>query len=361
MQVIKARNVNAAYMQGLSLLRSDGVRQGSRAGEVLVMPTPVTTVYERPTERVLFEPNRDANPFFHLGEALWMLAGRNDARWLDRFVSDFSTRFAEEDGLQHGAYGYRWRQHFDVEGGGDIHAPDQLDTIIGLLKRNPEDRRIVLTMWDPVADLNTARKDIPCNTHAYLRLRPAELDLPGMEEKKAWRALDLTVCCRSNDAVWGAYGANAVHFSILQEYLAARLGAAVGTYYQISNNFHVYTEVLNKVWPVRAAIWEDLNYTENKVKPFPLVSDPESFDVELDRFLDELNVTLGEHGVFGSYKNAFFPEVAGPFFQAHKCWKAKEYSSAYSWLEHMPENNDWRLAAEEWFDRRQAKRMSRDD
>lgn len=359
MQVIKARNVNAAYMQGLSLLRSDGVRQGSRAGEVLVMPTPVTTVYERPTERVLFEPNRDANPFFHLGEALWMLAGRNDARWLDRFVSDFSTRFAEEDGLQHGAYGYRWRQHFDVEGGGDIHAPDQLDTIIGLLKRNPEDRRIVLTMWDPVADLNTARKDIPCNTHAYLRLRPAELDLPGMEEKKAWRALDLTVCCRSNDAVWGAYGANAVHFSILQEYLAARLGAAVGTYYQISNNFHVYTEVLNKVWPITERLLVVSYYTKGEVaNVYPLVSDPESFDYELSVFLQG----VGDRSIgLWSYKNSFFSQVAGPFFQAHSCWKAKEYSSAYSWLEHMPKDNDWRWAAQEWFDRRQAKRMSRDD
>jgi hypothetical protein len=49
--------------------------QGSRAGDVLVAPHPVMSVTSIPTERVLFDPARDANPFFHLFESLWMLAG----------------------------------------------------------------------------------------------------------------------------------------------------------------------------------------------------------------------------------------------------------------------------------------------
>jgi thymidylate synthase len=54
--------------------------------------------------------------------------------------------------------------------------------------------------------------------------------------------LDLTVLCRSNDVVWGAYGANAVHFSVLQEYLAGRIGVDVGVMYQFSNNYHGYVD-----------------------------------------------------------------------------------------------------------------------
>ena len=41
--------------------------------------------------------------------------------------------------------------------------------------------------------------------------------------------LQMTVHCRSNDIIWGTYGANAVHFSILQEYVAARIGVDLGT------------------------------------------------------------------------------------------------------------------------------------
>ena len=45
--------------------------------------------------------------------------------------------------------------------------------------------------------------------------------------------------------LWGAYGANAVHMSVLQEYIAASLELEMGPYYQVSDSFHVYE---NNVW-----------------------------------------------------------------------------------------------------------------
>ena len=113
MLVVQTRNVNHAYRQGVQLLLSQGDRETSRAGDVLVMNQPVTTVYSRPIERVLFDERRDANPFFHLAESIWMLAGRRDGKWLDTYVKDFSSRYAEPNGDIHGAYGYRWRNHFN--------------------------------------------------------------------------------------------------------------------------------------------------------------------------------------------------------------------------------------------------------
>src|SRR6185312_5208239 len=145
-----------------------GEKQGSRNGEVLVSPTPVLICNQYPTRRVLFNPRRNANPFFHLMEALWMLAGRNDSEFLNSFVGDFGKRFAESDGTLHGAYGYRWRKHFDLEWGGAENLPDQLETAVNLLRKNPDDRRVVIAMWDPVADLGADKKDICCNTHIYL-------------------------------------------------------------------------------------------------------------------------------------------------------------------------------------------------
>jgi hypothetical protein len=342
MHVIDARNVNDAFRRGLEHLMCYGVPQESRAGKVIVSPTPVTTLYRRPRERVLWHPVRDANPVFHLMEALWMLAGRNDAKWLDQFVGDFSQRFAEEDGHQHGAYGFRWRRHFDVEGQGHPLMPDQLDALVRLLGNDSTDRRVVLTMWDPVADLGAAKRDVPCNTHAYLRVRGS--------------VLDITVCCRSNDAVWGAYGANAVHFSVLQEYLAARLSLGVGCYYQISNNFHVYTQVLAQMGLDRRALEvhsHDL-YADGVAAPTRMVTDGATFDNELRRFFEEDTWSYDAEKM-RPYNNVFFSEVALPMFWWYKRWRGGE--------KRLPDfgGTDWSLAAQSWAARRMARASAKEN
>jgi thymidylate synthase len=343
-RVIKARNVNDAFAAGLSLLWTEGELQDSRAGPVRVCPFPVTTVYSRPWERVLFDPVRDANPFFHLFESIWMLAGERDARWLDQFVSDFSSRFAEDDGHQHGAYGFRWRRHFEPEGGwAESRLPDQLKTIIEMLKNNPQERRAVLTMWDPVADLGVNRRDIPCNTHVYFRRRRVTAYGPEI--------LDITVCCRSNDAIWGAYGANAVHFSVLQEYVAHALGVGIGNYYQISNNFHAYMDVLNK--------YEHVTFiqpygAEHAVTPLTLFRMSLQSADTWDGFPGD-----AEHFVAGTtqhflFFNPFFNNFAWPLLQAHRLWKGKERRAALDAVNAL-EDCDWKVAVMRWMMRRMEK------
>lgn len=339
MHVLSCQGVNDAYVQGLRYLRQVGIEQDSRAGRVLVAPTPVTTVYSKPCERVLFDAQRDANPAFHLMESLWLLFGRNDAVWLDRFVSDFSKRFAEDDGRIHDAYGFRWRKHFDLEWGGHDVLPDQLDTLVGAFKRNPNDRRTVLTMWDPMADLGrTELKTVPCNTHAYLRIR--------QEGGKSY--LDLTVCCRSNDFCWGLAGSNAVQFSILLEYLAGRIGVGVGKYYQISNNLHVYTDVLAKVGDPAPAI---AAYPGVQ----PMGNDWEHWDEDLKKFMVWVDVS-NPTALMRSYRNRWFEETAEPLFRAHALWKdGLRRQAVRTLVEADTMAPDWRQAAYDWFDRRLAK------
>jgi len=345
MKVINARNVNDAYIKGLRLLHKYGKIEESRAGHVLVAPFPVTTVYQRPYERILFDAKRDANPFFHLMESLWMLAGRNDATWLDKFVKDFSSRFAEESGHQHGAYGYRWRTHFMLDGTEDTYEHgfelDQLDRIVYLLRKNPRDRRIVLQMWDPEIDLGANKRDVPCNLCVLPRI--------------VNNALDITVVCRSNDAIWGAYGANAVHFSVLQEYLAARLNVQIGTYYQISNNFHAYLEVLNKKIPDPEVLkqkhipdpYKGGKSVRFKVTPTQIVTQPEYFDEDLRHFFSDPDAPP-----LDGYHNNFFVHIAVPMFYAYHHWKEGRKAKAYEELRHLPTNSDWWHAAAQWFYKR---------
>lgn len=333
MFTVNGRNVNDVYMEGMTLLSNVGEESESRAGDVLVAPCPVTSIYQRPCERVLIDERRDANPFFHLFESLWMIQGRRDAAFLNQFVRDFGDRFAEEDGNLHGAYGWRWRNHF---------WGDQLEEVIRKLRANPLDRQVVIQMWDPNVDLGGGKRDIPCNTQLYLRIRNTQPGTLHVEPP----VLDLTIMCRSNDIVWGAYGANAVHFSMLQEYLAGCIGVGVGTMYQISNNFHAYKSVFERVWPAETVSW--MMYETGAVHALPIGSDWEHWDDDLDSFLQApLSLRQG-------YKNTWFSNVAWPMFQAHNLHKEGKHASAVAVAREV-EAEDWRLAALQWLERRHAK------
>lgn len=353
MRVIERRNVNHMLSAGLSLLSKEGQRSASRAGDVIVAPYPVMSVYERPTERVLMSVRRDANPFFHLYECMWMLAGRNEVQSLQRYIKDFD-RFAD-DGVIHGAYGHRWRVALGF---------DQLDEVVQRLRVNGNDRQCVIQMWDtnPIHgviedyknvgikkgdgeieaghdDLRGVWKDRPCNTHIYLRVHGG--------------VLDLTVCCRSNDIVWGAYGANAVHFSFLQEYLAGRIGVGVGRMYQFSNNYHGYVDVLDKLGSPSQVVDSD-PYGQDNVVPMPIGDKWEHWDSDLRMFMEwhDKNDALADYGA--PYKNSWFHAVAVPMVQAHWTWKNKlKAGSVHAALTRV-RAPDWQEAAVEWMIRRNA-------
>jgi thymidylate synthase len=346
MKIIEARNVNDAYRQARQLLSVVGQKQSSRAGDVLVAPYPVMTVYDKPTERVLLDERRDANPFFHICEAVWMLSGREDSRWLDVYVKTFSARFAEPSGDQWGAYGWRWRNEFDV---------DQLEVIVQRLRKNNDDRRVVLQMWHSGLDLFDEKdvaayggepKDVPCNLVVIPRVHDG--------------VLDITVCCRSNDIIWGATGANAVHFSVLQEYLAAAIGVGVGKMYQLSNNWHGYVDVLKKTeeeLDPYAGLW--INPYENMdmrmfrgvppLRPQPMVTHPDAFLADCELFVYKRDaIRRGEMVVF---MNPWFTQTLISMDRAHAEWRAGDMSCAVGYAEQI-QATDWRAAALAWLWRR---------
>jgi thymidylate synthase len=349
--VIRARNVCEALRLGLGHLIERGVREETRAGPALVAPTPVVTATERPRERVLFSPVRDANPFFHVYESVWMLAGRRDAAPLLGFVRGFDT-YAEKDGTVHGAYGFRWRHHFGI---------DQLKVVTEKLIKNPGDRQAVVTMWDPeysACDLTGDWRDRPCNTHLYLRMRD-NMHRENFEDAFAPedRVLDMTVCCRSNDAIWGCHGANAVHFSVLHEYLAVSVGAEVGVMYQVSSNYHAYLREVDRL-AIRTpkSTFESLRYRlrddrylENTLTPSPMFSDPK-------RALEDAEMACAAHdagwtGRRPEFANSWFSETLAPAMLAHLLFKSGDHDLALKWCDAI-ESPDWRVACREWLERR---------
>jgi hypothetical protein len=191
-------------------------------------------------------------------------------------------------------------------------------------------------MWDCQSDgkndlltAMTGGKDVPCNTHCYFDARGGQVNM--------------TVCCRSNDIVWGAYGANAVHFAFLLEYIASVVGLPAGEYRQLSNNYHCYTDLYpREKWP---ALIDDLRTYSDDMYPlplFPLIKNPEVWFDELHAFLEY---------PLRDYTEPFFSEVAAPMFAAWNIRKMKQGNGLAA--AKLIKAEDWRIACTQWIIRRE--------
>lgn len=337
MIVLNARNVNNALDQGIQLIKNIGEPVDSRAGMTLEIPTPVTTVYHKPWERVLISKVRDANPFFHLMEAMWILAGREDVK----FLTEFNKRMVDysDDGEVFNApYGYRLRN-------GNCNANlDQLAEVIKLLKRDPNSRQAICQIWDE-DDLVHTTKDKACNMSIVFRIRNGKLCM--------------TVYNRSNDMIWGAYGANAVQFSIIQEYVAAHLGLPMGEYTQVTNSYHIYTD------GAAGAVWDRIkdNYIPNHgyvedddglVKNMILMSqeDMPAFERDIRHFFkvyDEFGIE--ELTEIRYWESKYFNKLVMPVLCIYRIYRdyGKEHALNYS---NAILADDWREACEDWLNNR---------
>lgn len=333
MKVIRASDIHQAYRQGMRYLFEYGTVENSRNGKVVVAPTPVTTMFLNPSRRVMTDPTRDCNPFFHMMETIWMFAGRKDVA----FVSQFNKRMAEysDDGWTlNAAYGHRWRQWF---------GRDQLVDAYNELYSNPDSRRCVISMWDPRDDGGWPSKDFPCNTHIYFRAKKVMKDM---------HVLDMTVCNRSNDIYWGLYGANAVHLSCLHELMANSLGMGLGTWYQVSNNYHIYPDNLPKPFEVMvedlmkpsvncASLYNDPLNTYHTEHPVGGEFVLQSFLRSCERFCNHTTEGYGDSGF------RFLDNVAFPMY---RLWETRDMF----WAEAI-QDDIWKQACVEWLERRTAK------
>ena len=345
MQSIHARNVSEALYLAKQKIEAEGVEVQTRNGVALEFPTPIMTTYTDSRERVLFYPARDANPYFHFMESLWMLAGRNDVEWISQFNGRINT-YSDDGEYFHGAYGFRWRQWF---------GEDQLLTAVHRLRNYPNDRRTVIGMWDPWEDLqhDNDGKDYPCNTQIYFWARDNKLNM--------------TVANRSNDMIWGAYGANAVHMSFLLEYMAGMCGFEVGCYNQFSNNLHAYVDTLKKLEGLQADYDPYLTIADDGLSynPPPLIDNPATFDRDLsewfktwggDNDAHKTDLVYNEHVEDTGAINDYLNTTATPMIRSWKAWKNKGKSTMYmkdAIMEATAINDAaWRRACLEWLERR---------
>jgi len=316
---IIGRDVNEAYEEMKWQIKINGKEEQSRNGPVLTIQEPVMTMILRPAERVLFDPVRNANPFFHVMEFIWMMAGSKDLAWIKQFNTQMG-KYSDDQNTLPASYGFRWRKHFGV---------DQVTAVIEQLRRDPTTRRAVIGMWDPRADLGgsdpNSGLDKPCNTQIYFR------SIDG--------TLDMLVTNRSNDAIWGAFGANAVHMSFLHELIARGAGLRQGVCRTLTNNLHVYTQ-LPRIAEILGGPPRISPYKIRQVEPYPLLDEGES----VEQFLEDCENFVGAE--FHEIETTWVTVVAEPIYAAYL-----NKDMRYAHIEKIAAT-DWRLACKEWYERR---------
>jgi thymidylate synthase len=329
MEIIKVRNPHQGLPEILDRLDRTGIVRDSRNGPVIMFPEPTTVVWEKPNERVVFWSERDANPFFHLLESIWMLAGRRDVKFVEQFVKRMRN-FSDDGKKFHAAYGYRWRKNF---------RQDQLVKIIEGLRMSADCRRQVLGIWDVKKDLGRTGLDLPCNLGATFQQNHKD-------------ELDMVVHNRSNDGIMGLTGANICHFSILQEYIAAGINAPVGKYWQVSSNLHVYMSDFEKFKglsihapdPYRTVV--RCPYAQDVVTTTPVV------DIPLKEWEEDLAMWMHNPTKVG-LRSQFFLRTATPMMMAHRAHKKGDTLGAIEIIQsQMMNKSDWKVAALEWLERR---------
>lgn len=129
----------------------------------------------------------------------------------------FNQEFEESNRYAYGPRIFRFRETLN-----------QLDGyVIPLLKAHPDTRRALVTLADPVADDVT-------HLHNYVSLL-------GVWFRVVSGKLTVTAIIRSNDFVLG-WPANLFQIKLLQEYVAERIGVAVGAITTVSLSAHLFTD-----------------------------------------------------------------------------------------------------------------------
>ena len=354
--MLRFQNVDEAFGTLVSLFHTKDiplVKKDSRNGPVLMCPEPVTICFENPRNRVLFNESRDANPFFHLYESLWMLAGRNDVAPLKYYASTID-QFSDDGKTFNGAYGYRWRKQDISKFWGDdrirVTKPvDQLDLLIKHLQQKPESRRAVLQMWNVEDDLLKidSSKDVCCNLSVCFSVRYTdEREGQVAEQGESPRYLDMTVTNRSNDMIWGLLGANVVHFSYLLEYMAEQIGVEVGKQYHFTNNLHVYTDT-NSGWTPEAwlenNLWLERSWEYPETQPMGELTDKDLGDFIC--YNDYRDPSLKHN------RSKYLRETVQPALDAFRYHKKRQYKEALESCDNIS-SRDWRIACKAWITKR---------
>lgn len=157
-------------------------------------------------------------------ELIWLLSGNTNIKYLTDNNVHIWDEWADKNGNLGPVYGYQWR-NFNGEG------IDQIKDVIERIKKNPQDRRLIVTAWNP-AQINQMALP-PCHCFFQFDVTPDG-------------RLNCQLYQRSCDMFLGV-PFNIASYSLLTMMIAQVTGLKPGEFVHTLGNAHIYSNHFEQV------------------------------------------------------------------------------------------------------------------
>jgi thymidylate synthase len=158
-------------------------------------------------------------------ELLWFLRGETNIQYLKEHGVTIWDEWADDKGDLGRVYGAQWR---DWRGADGVRV-DQIDTVIGQIKSNPESRRLIVSAWNPAEIEGMALP--PCHVLFQFYVQAGELSCQLYQ--------------RSADLFLGV-PFNIASYSLLTIMVAQAVGLQPGDFVHTFGDLHLYQNHLDQ-------------------------------------------------------------------------------------------------------------------
>lgn len=208
-------NAESAFLHGLSDIRSNGERVRARGSETIEVMNR-SFLIEDPTDITILNPGRKFRDSYAIAEWLWYLSFERSIRNIGKMASTWN-RIADDREQVESNYGAYFRS--------------QWAWVLRELYDDPSTRRATFAINQP-HHKGANPLDYPCTQYLQFFVRGGKLHM--------------SVCMRSNDAVYG-FCNDAFAFALFQQLMLNELNLRgmnleLGSYHHHAGSFHIYEQ-----------------------------------------------------------------------------------------------------------------------
>lgn len=157
-------------------------------------------------------------------ELIWLLSGNTNIKYMTDHNVHIWDEWADAEGNLGPVYGHQWR-NFNSEG------IDQIKDVIERIKKDPQDRRLIVTAWNPAQISKMALP--PCHCFFQFDVTPDN-------------RLNCQLYQRSCDMFLGV-PFNIASYSLLTMMIAQVCGLKLGEFVHTLGNAHIYSNHFEQV------------------------------------------------------------------------------------------------------------------
>lgn len=228
-------NTDKQYLELLQLIKDKGIHKGDRTGTGTQslfghqMRFDLSQGFPLLTTKKVYLPAV-------IYELLWLISGNTNIKYLQDHNVRIWNEWADEHGDLGPVYGAQWR-NWNNEG------IDQLQNAIHEIKHNPNNRRILVSAWNPSVMPDTSKSFSENVAHGKAALPPCHAFF------QFWVA-DGTLSCqlyqRSADVFLGV-PFNIASYALLTMMVAQVCGLKAGDFIHTFGDVHIYNNLTDQV------------------------------------------------------------------------------------------------------------------